>query len=492
MKRHPYGRSIVVDFALKGFAVLLLVGFTMFGLLTRSFSRVLEAQLLNDAARTSQGLAAALELHIWNMDDTAISEYVRQYAAWPGLVKFRVTSEFGDVICEASTGVADNPLEFEREVFRDGRHIGTIELGLSREGIKLVQRAIAYSCLLVLVGGSVVILLVMLLAQRLVVGRALGSMLDGIQGIADGKYAHRLPNARHREFNALIGQINRMAGQIEERTKTLVDEIRSRKMAEEALLRGKESLEEEVARRTGDVVKMNVHLQQEIADRRKAEAEMLLISGREQQRMGRDLHDSLGQQLVGISFLSKSLEAQLRELSPRDAELAAQISGFLQDAVSQSRQLAHGLYPVGMLEGGIREGLSMLADNVSTLFGVTCTVECEKSIALDSDRATHIYRIAQEAVNNARRHGKARDIHIALCREGDNCKLTIIDDGCGMRDATASSDGIGIRIMRYRAEAIQGSFDIRLASETTGTRVAVVFPLRAAKLERNSPDASDD
>jgi len=120
--------------------------------------------------------------------------------------------------------------------------------------------------------------------------------------------------------------------------------------------------------------------------------------------------------------------------------------------------------------------LQELGSNVEGLFGVRCTVVCDDNLSMDLDAATHLYRIAQEAVTNARRHGGARNIDIALLHKEKALQLTIRNDGAELGGSEYSEDGIGMRVMRYRAEAVNGIFSITNADDESGVMVRVVFP----------------
>ena len=470
-------RSVVADFAFTAAATLLVVGLLTYALSYVSFSRALEGQLQEEAETLSASLAAALADHIWNMDGDSIREYMQVYPQATGLEKIRVTSEFDDLVYAEPGSDNTDVLDHVHEVYRNGQHIGNIYISLSRRGIRVVQRAIAYSSFLVIGLGSLLVLGTMVLRQGVVIGAGLSQLLDGMQRIADGDYEHRLHHATHREFRDLNSQINRMAGQIQAHTAKLRDEIAQRREAEQKLIHLADSLEDEVATRTRELVEANSRLQQQIAERRKAEAEILAVSGREQQRLGRDLHDSLGQQLVGISFLSKSLASELQKTSPENAELASHIGRLVREAVAQTRQMAHGLYPVGMPGSNVKDALEDLGHHVEDLFGIRCEVACEGSPEVDPDAAMHLYRIAQEAVSNARLHGKAKHVRIALARNNGVWQLTIADDGTGLEDVSGSDGGMGVKIMRYRTEAVHGVFSISRNGDG-GALVSVSLPIQ--------------
>ncbi len=475
-------RSVVEDLAATAAAVLLVVGGAMCVVSYIGFSIALDRQLVSRAEMLGERLAEAIQEHIWNMDEDSIGEYMRGCPQPSFLVGMRVTSEFGDVIYDSPAIPAKGLMGVTRDVHREGRLIGHIHIAVSREQVHVVQRAITLMSFLIIGVGAVVVWASLLLRQRIVIGRGFGRLISGIQTVSNGDYAQRVAQGTHREFDELSGQINRMAEQIGIRRDALHVEIAQRRKAERQLRQLTESLEDEVLERTRELRESNKRLESEVAERRKAEAEILIISGREQRRLGRDLHDGLGQQLVGISFLSKSLASRLETASPENADIAAQVSKLVSEAVMQSRDMAHGLYPVGMPGTGFKEALDDLAQRVESLFGVRCEVHCEEDISLGADIATHLYRIAQEGVSNARRHGAAKHIIISLVQEGGVLRFTVEDDGTGIPDSSEPGDGVGLNIMKYRAEAVGGTFSIS-RRDGGGTVLCVIIPEGAVKID---------
>ena len=203
----------------------------------------------------------------------------------------------------------------------------------------------------------------------------------------------------------------------------------------------------------------------DISERKRLEQEILEISDREKRRIGQDMHDSLGQLLTGIGFKSKSLQNKLAAKEIPEGKIAQQIAELVTQAIMQARGLARGLQPVEPRPAGLMSALEELALNVSDLFPVTCTFSCPKGVEIaDPALATHLYRIAQEACNNAIKHGRAKTINIELIRAtADNTvTLTVADDGVGfLQPAPAATKGMGMQIMRYRAAVIGGSISIR-------------------------------
>jgi PAS domain S-box-containing protein len=198
------------------------------------------------------------------------------------------------------------------------------------------------------------------------------------------------------------------------------------------------------------------------AERRMLEREVLEISDREQRRIGQDLHDSLGQHLAGVHFKCQALESRLAAMSLPEAVEAASISGLIRESINQSWELARGLDPVSFQESGLANALKELAAGTAQLFGISCTCECTEPVH-DGDAGIHIYRIAQEAISNSIKHGRAKHVRIGLAPVGDRVELTVRDDGVGidLDKPSPPRQGMGLQIMRYRARMIGASFDIR-------------------------------
>jgi PAS domain S-box-containing protein len=228
-----------------------------------------------------------------------------------------------------------------------------------------------------------------------------------------------------------------------------ITDITERKSAEQTIRSLNAELEHRVQQRTAE-------LMEQIAARRQLEEEILQISEREQRRIGQDLHDDLGQQLAGAWMMAEVLQRTLEvEKSPQSVA-AKKMGELLQKALAQTRGLARGLHPVAPEQGGFSKALETLAAQSSELFGVKCHFECRESAPAEDETAMmHIYRIAQEAVSNAVKHGKAKNIRICLTKDA----LTITDDGKGLQ-APAKSEGMGLRIMRYRAEMTGGTLKV--------------------------------
>jgi two-component system CheB/CheR fusion protein len=219
----------------------------------------------------------------------------------------------------------------------------------------------------------------------------------------------------------------------------------------------------------------------DITERKQLEKAILDISAREQRRIGQDLHDGLGQHLTGIAFMAKVHEARLAEKNSPEAEDAAKIVKLVNEAIHKTRELARGLLPVVSDSHGLMSALQLWAAEVEDLFGISCRFECDEPVLIHDDSiATHLYHIAQEAVNNAIKHGEAGKILIQLTAGPDRGRLVIKDDGKGISTGAAGSTGMGLHIMKYRSGMIGGALEIR-KGPAWGTIVTCTFPMNELK-----------
>jgi PAS domain S-box-containing protein len=215
----------------------------------------------------------------------------------------------------------------------------------------------------------------------------------------------------------------------------------------------------------------------DISERKRLEQTILEISEAERRRIGQDLHDGLGQHLTGVAFMGKVLEDRLAESSSAEAAEAAKIVKLVNESIKMTRELARGLLPVASGPNGLMSALEHWASEVSALFHVGCRFEFHDSVFVhDEVLADHLYRLAQEAVTNAIKHGHARNITIGLAIVTGGGVLTIRDDGCGFDAASKNQFGLGLRIMSYRAKMISGSLNVQ-SSRNCGTVVRCSFPM---------------
>ena len=216
-------------------------------------------------------------------------------------------------------------------------------------------------------------------------------------------------------------------------------------------------------------------LVRDATDRQLLENEMMENSHRVQMRIGQDLHDSLGQHLTGISFLSRALEKKLAALSLEEAHDAAEISRLVLAAISQTRHLARGLFPVELENRGLLPALQELTANIEELCQISCSLESDGAVlAVSPEVAMHLFRLAQEAANNAVKHGRAHRVALRIERIDGRIALSIEDDGIGISDDRSLSGGLGMRIMNYRAQKIGGTLEIR-PRQAGGTVVRCTF-----------------
>ena len=192
------------------------------------------------------------------------------------------------------------------------------------------------------------------------------------------------------------------------------------------------------------------------------EREILVIAERERQRIGRDLHDDLCQQLTGIEFLSQTLAGRLQLRGEQEAERAREIAQLIREAILRTRELAHGLSPVVLETVGLAGALQELAAQSRRLFNVDCRFHC-RSASLNGGYSLgiHLYRIAQEAISNAVKHGNATRVDIGLGRNNGRLVLAVRDNGVGMPPKLRKRKGMGLRVMRYRAGVIGGTLALQ-------------------------------
>jgi PAS domain S-box-containing protein len=260
-------------------------------------------------------------------------------------------------------------------------------------------------------------------------------------------------------------------------------DITDRKQAEQAIRQLNVELEMRVEQRTAELSSANEELRELIDMRRQLEEEILRISEHEQRRIGQDLHDDLGQQLAGAWMMSSVLDRTLTQRSAAEAASAKGISALLEKALAQTRSLARGLHPVSPADGGLMTALEELAARSSAMFGIHCSLICPKPVQVDDQTlATHLYRIAQEAVSNAVKHGRAKAVNLELSATADGIRLTVLDNGIGLHAPSANHQGMGLRIMRYRADMIHGMLTIEKAKKG-GTHLICIVPTKALTKE---------
>jgi PAS domain S-box-containing protein len=247
-------------------------------------------------------------------------------------------------------------------------------------------------------------------------------------------------------------------------TRVVIETIAAQAAGAIARIRAEESLRESEA-----------HLRMLVTERFRLEGEILEISDREKGRIGQDIHDGLCQQLVGAAFDANALQQALSAGGRPEAATARTIYSLLDEAITESRRVSRGLYPVRLETEGLAPALQELATNTSERFNIPCRYEpCASVEHCEVATATHLYRIAQEAVNNAVKHSGAKNISIGLTSSADGIDLEVRDDGKGLTAEAPRGSGMGLHIMDYRAKSIGANLQIR--GGESGTIVSCRLP----------------
>lgn len=217
-------------------------------------------------------------------------------------------------------------------------------------------------------------------------------------------------------------------------------------------------------------------LQVETMERRRLEAEVLEISENEQRRIGQDLHDGLGQQLTAIELMCQSVVSDLKLVDSNLAGRVSQIGVFLRDAISQTRMLAHSLAPYHLEIAGLEVGLKELVDQTAMTGKMKCCFVSPNPVEVESvDVMLHLYRIVQEALNNAVKHSQGDSVTVSLVHADRILELSVTDNGKGSPNGKAA--GIGLQVMRHRARIIGADLTIETAiGKGTAIRCRLSLP----------------
>jgi PAS domain S-box-containing protein len=226
---------------------------------------------------------------------------------------------------------------------------------------------------------------------------------------------------------------------------------------------------------------------QDVSERKLLESAILEAVNREQYRIGNDLHDGLGQELTGIALMLRCLSGRLAVEHRSAVPDVESITRLVSNAVESTRSLARGLSPVNLERGGLRDALAGLAMHARSVYGIKVlfTNRLPTTLVLDDEVANHMYRIAQEAITNAVKHGHAKTVRLHLSAVHGKVRLVIADDGCGMPADVSAAPGLGLRIMRYRARIAHGDVRIERA-EPCGTRVLCECAIGARALQNHA------
>ncbi len=207
----------------------------------------------------------------------------------------------------------------------------------------------------------------------------------------------------------------------------------------------------------------------DVTERKRLEREIIEIANREQQRIGSDLHDGLGQDLTGVALLLRGVAAQLRKEGSAACNDVEDVIALVNSAIDSTRALAKGLSPVGGERGGLTAALETLAARTTERYGVKVELHANvrEPLRLSETSATHVYRIVQEALTNVIRHSCASEVAISLETTSGELHFRVEDNGRGFeRPVADGADGLGLKIMRYRAQMLGG--DLTLESGLNG------------------------
>lgn len=424
--------------------------------------RPLEAELPNQARQFATNFAMQVRTPIWNLNRDAVQEQLARQHLNPSLLGLRVENQFGDVLGEWTAPEAKHTpgIPASQPVYWNEELIGDVHVSWSRQAVLTLREGL-WPAVLGITGGGIVVqfFLTWFLTQRFL-RRPLYAVVRSMRNTARGRYDAVMPTARHQELYLLHKEANLMAERIRERTEALQSEIAERRQIEAELVRHRQDLEQLVFQRTRELDEANLSLRQEMEQRIIAQKAIIQVSTHEQQRIGQDLHDTLGQEIVGARYLLASLERAMEAAAPQYRDRLRELASMLHDIMEHARMLAHGLMVVDLDDGGLVVALEAHAQKTAQLFAIKCRFRQQEPPLPEPDPAASVqlYYIAQEAVSNAIRHGHASRIRIMLgWRKGRPC-LQIVDNGEGF--VRQNGGGTGLIIMRSRAESIGGSLTV--------------------------------
>jgi PAS domain S-box-containing protein len=271
-----------------------------------------------------------------------------------------------------------------------------------------------------------------------------------------------------------------------------ITDITARKKAEDMLQKSKHLLEERVRHQTRELRVVNEDLASEMQRRKGLEGEILAVSDREQQRLGQELHDGLCQHLTAVAFMARSMALRLKNHRVVDAADIEKLAELVNKAAIDTRNLSRALHRVDVDAAGLINALQDLVDR--EIWRTPCRLEVKPSFHINDDAAAaHLYRIAREAVINANKHARSRQIIVRLERSQQEIVLRVIDDGIGFPKDLKPQQGLGYHIMKYRAQLMGGRLEID-SPQGHGTRVSCYVPHNASRSlgGENGDEPADD
>jgi signal transduction histidine kinase len=253
---------------------------------------------------------------------------------------------------------------------------------------------------------------------------------------------------------------------------------RAQRKAEAELRRAHDELEMRVERRTADLKAANEKLQSVLEERRRLENELLEIAENERRSIGFDLHDDLGQKLTGVSLMIKGLERRLVQQQHASADEARSVRELIEQAIHHTHNLAHQFGSLDVSGTDFSAVFRELAANVEKMFGIPCSLTLKGEVpVLAGNGIVQLCKIAQEAISNAVKHGKATHVTIAAVCDAEQILLTVRNDGVPFSVPENKKNRMGLRIMNYRANTIGATFDVR-PGEKSGTVVTCILPMK--------------
>jgi signal transduction histidine kinase len=262
---------------------------------------------------------------------------------------------------------------------------------------------------------------------------------------------------------------------------------RARAKSEEDLRRAHEELELRVEQRTAALKEANQKLRDVLEERKRLETELLEIAENERRRIGFDLHDDLGQKLTGILLIARALDQRLTREGHKEVEDVRRVCELIEQSVHHTHNLAHHFSAIDATGGDLAEVMNGLSATVEKMFGIPCECTMKGEIpALPENTSAQFYKIAQEAVSNAIKHGKAKCVWISITGGSQKLVVTIKNDGIPFSPPLNPKARMGLRTMNYRANTIGATFEIK-PNQKNGTLVTCVLPLNknGAKPHRN-------